>query len=330
MLSGEKVTSMRAAFYDRIGPAAEVLRVDDIDRPTPGPGEVLVRVAVSGVNPTDVKSRSGVTPRPIHGFQIPHQDGSGTIEMVGDGVDAARVGERVWLWMAAVGRWGTAAQCCIVPAEQAVPLQGAASDALGACLGVPAMTAHRCLFADGPLDGAAVLVAGGAGAVGHYAIELARRAGARVATTVSSDKKAELARAAGADLVVDYRRHDALEVLKDFSSVMDRIIEVNLPVNLDLDLALSGPSTSVVTYASTATDPTLPIRRCMGANVSFRFVLLYGVPRTDLLAAASDVAAAAGPGALSELPLQRFSLGEVVAAHEAVEAGAVGKVVIMP
>lgn len=321
---------MRAAFYDRIGPAADVLRVEEIDRPTPGPGEVLVRVAVSGVNPTDVKSRAGVTPRPIQGFQVPHQDGSGVIEVVGDGVEGGRVGERVWLWMAAVGRWGTAAQWCVVPAEQAVPLDGTASDSLGACLGVPAMTAHRCLFADGPLDGAAVLVAGGAGAVGHYAIELARRAGARVAATVSSDEKAELARAAGADLVVNYRRQDALEVLKDFSSVMDRIVEVNLPVNLDIDLALSGPSTTIVTYASTGTDPTLPIRRCMGANISFRFVLLYGVPRSSLLAAASDIAVAAGDGTLSELPLHRYSLDEIVAAHEAVEAGAVGKVVVVP
>ena len=144
------------------------------------------------------------------------------------------------------------------------------------------MTAQRCLFADGPLDGASVLVAGGAGAVGHYAIELARQAGARVATTVSGPEKAKLAAAAGAELVVNYRDADALDQLRDFSRVMDRIVEVNLPANLDLDLELAGPATTVVTYAATAADPTLPTRRCMTANVRFRFVLLYGVPRPDL------------------------------------------------
>lgn len=320
---------MQAAFYERIGPAREVLKLDEIEKPTPGAGEVLVRVAVSGVNPTDVKTRSGVTPRPINGFQVPHQDGSGTIEAVGAGVDAGRVGERVWMWMAAVGRWGTAAQWCVLPSEQATRLDEAGSDALGASLGVPAMTAHRCLFADGPLDGAAVLVAGGAGAVGHYAIELAKRAGARVAATVSSEQKAALARAAGADLVVDYRASDALDRLRDFSPRMDRIIEVNLPANLDLDLSLAGPSTSVVIYASTGTDPTLPIRRCMGANINLRFVLLYGVPRDALLAAASDIELAVSEGALSELPVHRYSLDDIVAAHEAVEDSTTGKVVVV-
>ena len=321
---------MRAAFYDRTGPASEVLQVDEIAKPEPRAGEVLVRVAISGLNPTDVKTRSGITPRPINGFQIPHQDGSGTIEAVGDGVDVKRVGERVWMWIAAVDRFGTAAQWCVQPAEQATHLDDTGSDALGACLGIPAMTAHRCLFADGPLDGAAVLVAGGAGAVGHYAIELAKRAGARVATTVSNDEKAGLAKAAGADLVVDYRRRDALDELKDFSPVMDRIVEVNLPANVDLDLALAGPSTTVVTYAATGTDPTLPIRRCMTANVSLRFVLLYGVPRPALLAAASDIGIAVSERALSELPIHRYTLDEIVAAHEAVEAATVGKVVVVP
>lgn len=321
---------MRAALYETTGTARAVLRVEDRERPEPGPGQVRVKVSLSALNPTDVKSRAGLTPRPIDGFQIPHQDGTGVIDAVGEGVSGERIGERVWLWMAAVGKWGTAAEWSVVPAEQAVPLPRSASDGLGACLGVPAMTAHRCLFADGPLDGAAVLVAGGAGAVGHFAIQLARRAGARVATTVSSPEKAEMARAAGAHLVVDYHDPEALSQLRDFSGVMDRIVEVNLPANLDLDLALSGPRTSIVTYASTGEDPALPVRRCMTANVSLRFILLYGVPRPALLTAARDVNDAVAAGDLSELPLKFFPLRDVVAAHEAVEAGAVGKVVVEP
>lgn len=304
--------------------------MEEVDTPQPGPGQVRVRVALSGVNPTDVKSRAGLTPRPIDGFQVTHQDGAGVIDAVGEGVPADRVGERVWVWMAAVGRYGTAAEWSVVPADQAWPLAGSASDGLGASLGVPAMTAHRCLFADGPVDGAAVLVAGGAGAVGHYAVELARRAGARVAATVSSPEKADLARAAGADLVVNYRDADALDQLRDFAPVMDRIVEVNLAANLDLDLNLAGPATTVVTYAATGDDPVLPVRRCMSSNATFRFMLLYGVPRPALLAAARDVTDAVAAGALSELPLLRFPLDDVVAAHEAVEASAVGKVVVDP
>jgi NADPH:quinone reductase len=194
---------MRAALYDRHGPAAEVLRVTDVDRPEPGPGQVRVRMHLSGVNPTDYNSRSGATPRPITEFQVPHHDGAGVIDAVGAGVDPSRVGQRVWTWLAAAGgRWGTAAQWSVLPARQAVPLPHGASDELGACLGVPAITAHRALFADGPVEGGNVLVAGGAGAVGHFAIELAKFHGARVVTTVSGPEKGELARQAGADLVV--------------------------------------------------------------------------------------------------------------------------------
>src|SRR5262245_3660644 len=172
---------MRAALYDRYGAASQVLRVADVETPEPGPGEVRVRIELSGVNPTDWKSRSGMTARPIDGFQIPHHDGAGVIDAAGDGVDPGRVGQRVWVWMAASGRkWGTAAQWTVVPEFAAVPLPDGVSAELGASLGVPALTAHRCLFADGPVSGKNVLVAGGAGAVGHFAIELAKRAGARV------------------------------------------------------------------------------------------------------------------------------------------------------
>src|SRR3954447_20072056 len=222
---------MRAARYQRTGPADEVIDVTDIDTPEPGPGEVRVRIAFSGVNPTDWKSRAGATSGLSGEFQIPNQDGSGVIDAVGEGVDPARVGERVWIYFAArQRRWGTAAEYSIVPAECAVPLPDNASFELGASIGIPAMTAHRCLFADGPIEDRTVLVAGGAGAVGRCAIEIARWAGAqRIVATVSSDEKAQIARDAGAHETVNYRADDALDQVKALAA--DRIVELSLGHN---------------------------------------------------------------------------------------------------
>jgi NADPH:quinone reductase len=324
-------SSMKAALYRRTGPAAEVLHVEEIERPQPGPGEVLVRVRASGVNPTDWKIRSGMTPRPIDGFQIPHLDGAGIIEAVGPGVDPGRAGERVWLVMAAAGRrWGTAAEWTAVPERQAVPLPDGASFELGASLGVPATTAHYCLFCDGPINGQTVLVAGGAGAVGHFAIELAKRAGARVITTVSSAEKGALAEKAGADLVVNYRTTDAAEQIHAFAPAVDRVIEVALGANLALDLALSRAGTTVVTYAAEVADPVLPVRACMTANVILRFVLLYGVPPAALERAAADITAALAAGDLTDVPVHKYPLDHIAAAHEAAEAGVVGKIIVTP
>ena len=320
---------VKAALYQSTGAARDVLRVADVDRPEPGPGEVRVRLRVSGINPTDWKSRSGATARPVDGFQIPHHDGAGEIDAVGAGVDSGRTGQRVWVWLAAAGRrWGTAAQWTVVPADQAVPLPDGASFDLGGSLGVPAITAHRCLFADGPMDGKIALVAGGAGAVGHFAIELAKHAGARVVTTVSSPQKAELASKAGADRVVNYRDADAADQVRSFADRVDRVVEVALGANLNTDLAVAGPATVIVTYASEASDPVLPIRACMTANVTLRFVLLYTIPRPALSRAAADITAALEAGALTELPVHRFALDDIAAAQEAVEAGAVGKVLL--
>ncbi len=321
---------MRAALYDRYGASSDVLRVEDIERPEPGPGEVLVKIEYSGVNPTDWKSRGGSTPRPIDGFQVPHHDGAGVIDAVGDGVDAGRVGERVWTFMAAAGRpWGTAAQWSLVPAARAVPLPDGISAELGASLGVPAITAHRCLFADGPVAGKTILVAGGAGAVGHFAIELAKFSGARVITTVSGAEKAELARKAGADLVVNYREPSASEEISSFGPV-DRVIEVALGTNLQLDLAVLCPGGAIVAYAAEPADPVLPVRACMTANVILRFVLLYGVPADALHRAANDITTALTSGALTELPMHKFDLDDIAAAHDAVQNGAVGKVLVAP
>lgn len=320
---------MKAALYRAYGTAADSLCVEDVEKPEPRAGEVRVRMQLSGVNPTDWKSRSGATPRPIDGFQVPHHDGAGIIDAVGPGVPAGRVGQRVWTWMAAAGScWGTAAQWSVLPARQAVPLPDHASAELGASLGVPAITAHRALFADGPVDGTSVLVAGGAGAVGHYAIELAKFFGARVAATVSGPAKAELARKAGADLVVNYRDQTAADQLREFAPQMDRIVELALGANLDLDLAVSGPGTHIVDYAAEATDPVLPVRRCMTANVTIRFILLYGIPAAAADQAVADISRAVAAGALTELPVTRFPLARVAEAHDAVEAGAVGKMLL--
>ena len=321
---------MKAAFYEHTGPARAVLQVAELDRPEPGPGQVRVRVAVSGINPTDVKARDGSVPRPIEGFQIPHHDGVGTIDAVGDGVKASRIGQRVWVWFAAAGsRFGTAAQWTIVPEQQAVALPDGVSDDLAASLGVPAMTAHRCLFADGPLDTTmTVLVSGGAGAVGHFAIQLARRAGAWVISTVSGEEKAKLACAAGAQEVVNYHNTGAAEQIRAATPRLDRIIEVALAANLAMDVALAGPDTTIVCYAAGPTDPTLPVRACMSANLTLRFVLLYGVPRPALLRATADLTAALADGALTALPTRHFPLAEIASAHEAVESGFTGKVVL--
>jgi NADPH:quinone reductase len=325
---------MKAALYERHGASQEVLRVEDVERPEPGPGQVRVRVEASGVNPTDWKSRSGATPRPIDSFQIPHQDGAGVIDAVGGGVDPGRIGQRVWLWLAAAGnRWGTAAQWTVVPEERAVPLPDGVSAELGASLGVPAMTAHRCLFADGPIEGKTVLVAGGAGAVGHFAIELAKWADARVISTVSGPQKAELAAKAGADLVVNYREPDAADQISSFAGAagVEHVVEVALGANLQLDLAVAAqPEARIVCYAAEADDPVLPVRACMNANIVLRFVLLYRFPPEALSQAARDITAALAEGALTELPVVKFPLDEIAAAHEAVERGTLGKVLVIP
>jgi NADPH2:quinone reductase len=241
------------------------------------------------------------------------------------------VGERVWLWLAAAGRrWGTAAEWTVVPDRQAVPLPDGAGFDLGASLGVPAMTAHYALFCDGPVTGQTVLVAGGAGAVGHFAIELAERAGARVIATVSSAEKAALAKKAGADLVVNYRAADAAEQIRAFAPAVDRVIEVALGANLALDLAVARAGTTIMTYAAEAADPVLPVRACMSGNITLKFMLVYTVPSAALDRAAADITAALAAGELTGLPVHKFPLADIVAAQEAAEAGAVGKVIVAP
>jgi NADPH2:quinone reductase len=311
---------MRAAVYRADG----VIGVEDVEDPAPGPGEVRVRVHVSGVNPTDWKARAAGSE-----FQVPNHDGAGVIESVGPGVDAARVGERVWIFFAAwQRRWGTAAEYCVVPADQAVAFDGAFE--LGASLGIPALTAYHCLFADGPITGQNALVQGGAGAVGHAAIELAKWAGARVVATVSSPEKAELARAAGADAVAHYNTDDYAQSMQSFlPHGADRIVEVNLRANLADDLGFAARHAVISSYAGGSDDIVpVPIRALMSPNIVLRFVLVYTIPRDALAAAVEGVSRALEVGALTTLPLHRFPLERAAEAHDAVQAGAVGKVLI--
>src|SRR4051794_8885537 len=339
-----RIGVMKAIIYRDNGDP-DVLQLVDRDVPTPGPGEVRVRVAVSGVNPTDWKTRSGAT-NPMRFPEVtPHLDGAGVIDAVGEGVEQSRIGQRVWLFMATAGRpTGTAAEFTVVPAQQAMPLPDEAGFDLGASLGVPALTAHRALTVaeDGPrrlrpgaLDGRAVLAAGGAGAVGHAAIQLARWAGATVITTISGPQKARLATAAGAHHVINYREGDpAAEIRAIAPDGVDIIAEVSLGANLALDLAVLRTRGTIATYANDGGKPVeLDVRQNMTLNTRFQFLVLYTVGAQALATAAEDVAAAVRDGALPVgeehgLPVVRFPLDRTADAHRAVENGTVGKVLV--
>jgi NADPH2:quinone reductase len=312
---------VRAAWYEQTGPAADVLQVGELPDPHPGAGEVRVRVALSGVNPTDWRSRT----RPDMPFPrvVPHQDGAGTIDAVGDGVDPARVGERVWIWDAAFGRpTGTAAEYTVVPAERAMRLPDDASFELGACLGIPARTAHRAVFADGVPE--SVLVTGGAGAVGFFAIQLAKRAGVTVFATVSSDEKAALARAAGADHVLNYRTDDVATAARG----VERVVEVAPAANLQSSLGALRPNGTWMTYAVDEPEFSVPAQQLLLRNISLRWMLVYTMPPEASAAALAFIQNALSERAMRPLPVIRFALDDVVAAHEAVESNAVGKVMV--
>ena len=336
---------MRAVVYSEAG-GSDTLRV--VERPIPEPesGEVRVAVAVSGVNPTDWKARRGGRDgRLPFGEIVPNHDGAGTIDAVGDGVDPSRLGERVWVWEATWQRSdGTAQEHVVLPAHQAVRLEDGVSFDVGASLGIPALTAHRCLtvsdagprrLAPGALSECTVLVAGGAGAVGHAAIQLARWAGARVVATVSNDEKATLARRAGADHVVNYRSTDAPDEIRGVSpDGLDVIVEVAPAANAALDRAVLARDGTVAVYATDGgNNLELGVWDLMRRNVRYQFVLVYTVPAKAKAEAVEDVSRAAGDGALpvgedAGLPLHRFPLERTADAHDAVEGGAVGKVVI--
>lgn len=335
---------MKAITYAQTGDTS-VLNLVDRDIPEPGRGEVRVKVVVSGVNPTDWKNRSGATGELAFDEVVPNQDGAGVLDAAGPGVEGLAVGDRVWIYLAQHERpTGTAQEYTVVPADRVVRLPENVSFDVGASLGVPAMTAHRALTVseDGPsrlhpgaLEGKTVLVAGGAGAVGHAAIQLATWSGATVVTTVSSPEKAELATAAGAHHVVNYTTGDPASDIRDIApNGVDLIVEVAPAQNAELDAAVVGPRASIAIYANNGGD-TLPldVRPNMVANARYQFILLYTVGDAALKAAEADVNSAAASGALevgrpAGLPLHRFPLADTAAAHAAVENGTTGKVLI--
>ncbi len=313
---------MLAAWYEENGRAAEVMKVGELPDPEPGPGEVRVRLHASAVNPSDVKARAGS--RPIRWPKlIPNSDGAGIIDKVGAGVEPRRVGERVWTFN---GQWdrafGTSAQYIALPSALAVALPPGLSWDEGACLGIPCMTAHRCLFADGPLAGKTVLVTGGAGVVAHYAIQLAKWAGATVVTTVSSDAKAAHARAAGADFVIDYKREDVVARIRALVGAVDRVADVDFGRNLPVTSQVLKPNGAIASYASVGEmEPKFPYRNLFQLNPTIRPVFVYTMPDAAKTQSHADIArwiAATKPVfAIAE----RYPLRDVVSAHLAVERG---------
>jgi NADPH:quinone reductase len=336
---------VKAIVYERTGPSS-VLALQDKPMTSPGPGQVRVRVVVSGVNPTDWKSRAGSgTGNKLKEPKVPNQDGAGVIDELGPGVTGLSIGDRVWLWdVAWGGNEGTAQEYVVLPAAQAVTLPDTESFDTGASLGIPALTAHRALTANqngptrlspGSLEGQVVLVTGGAGAVGHAAIQLARWAGATVITTVSGEEKGELARQAGAHCVINYRTADVAQTLYQAApGGVDTIVDVNAPANIGTDLEVLKPGGTISIYAAAPGESlAIPIRESMAKNVQYQFVLTYTVTDEQKKAAVASVTDALNARALRVgnehgLPLIRFPLEETAAAHDAVEQGSVGKVLI--
>jgi len=320
-----------AAWYERNGTARDVLRYGEQPDPVPGKGEVRVRLRASAVNPSDVKARGGSRPV-IPPRVIPNSDGAGEIDRVGPGVSKRRLRQRVWVYN---GQWqrpsGTSAQYIVLPAAQALPLPRKISYAEGACLGIPVMTAHRCLFADGPIDGMTALVTGGAGVVGHYAVQLARWAGARVIATVSSAEKAAHARKGGAHATIDYRRESVPERLHALTRGrgIDRVADVELGVNLPQYEKALRPAAMIASYAAAAAQDAVVPSRLRQRNVTLRMVFVYTMPDSAKRSAIADIARWLATGRPKFAIAARFPLGEIVAAHELVESGAkIGHVIL--
>jgi NADPH2:quinone reductase len=312
---------MRAAWYERQGPAPAVLRVGELPTPEPGPGEVRIAVRCSGINVGDVKKRQGwlgfgmAFPR-----VIPHSDGAGVIDAVGDGVDPARVGERVWCHGAQSYRpSGTAAEHVVVGQEQALPLPGDVSFERGACLGIPALTAHRAVFADGPVRGRTVLVAGAAGAVGSTAVELAAWAGARVLATVRSPADAEPVRRLGADEAIVLGDDAARDIRARAPAGVDRIVEVALDANAELDAAVAAPGAVIAAYASHDPAPRLPFWPLLFNNVTLRLLGSDDFPADARRQAVADIQSALAAGRLQPRIAARLPLDRIADAHELVE-----------
>ena len=322
---------MLAGWYEKHGPARAVMQVGEQPDPLPKKGEVRVRLHASAVNPSDVKARGGSRPV-IPPRVIPNSDGAGEIDRVGPGASKARLRQRVWVYN---GQWqrasGTSAQYICLPAGQAIPLPPKVSFAEGACLGIPVMTAHRCLFADGPIKGMTVLVAGGAGVVGHYAVQLARWAGARVIATVSSPEKAEHARKGGAHATINYRTENVAARLDESTKGqgVDRVVDVELGVNLPTYEKALRPSAMIATYAAAAAQDSVLPSRLRQRNVTIRMVFVYTMPDIAKEQAIDHIARWIARGKPQFAIAARFPLAEIAAAHETVESGTkIGHVIL--
>lgn len=326
--------TMQAAYYERTGPARDVLRIGELPLTEPGAGEVRVRLRWSGVNPSDVKSRAGLRSSVLP-FErvVPHSDGMGVVDAVGAGVDPLRIGQRVWVWNAAWCRaYGTAAQFVVLPQRQAVVLGDGVPDDAAACFGIPALTALHAMLTDGGVAGKQVLVAGGAGAVGHYAVQFARLLGAaQVITTVSSAAKAEQALAAGADTVIDYKTEDVAARVRQATQArgVDRIVEVDIAANALLDLELLRPGGEAVVYGSGAGQFQLPFFPLISKGLGLRFFIVYNLDDDDRARAETMLTRFLARDALQHQVAVRLPLAQIAEAHELVEqGGAVGNVVL--
>jgi NADPH2:quinone reductase len=324
---------MRAATYTELGPAAEVLRIGEVDTPEPGAGELRVKIHTSGVNPSDWKARlrgrGGAIPFPQI---IPHSDGAGVVDAVGEGADEARLGQRVWVMN---GQWkrpfGTAAEFITLPEKYVIALPDVADVAEAACFGIPFLTAQRAVTFDGDVAGQTILVAGGAGAVGHHAIQIAKYKGARVLTTVSSPEKADYALAAGADEAINYRTEDVaarVEELTDGRGA-DRIIELNLSANAPLYGRILAPGGTVIVYGTDEPTANIPAQDFIVRGAALKWFIVYELADAERDAGVADLNRMLADGALTTTIAARFPLDDIAAAHEMVEAAKhIGNVVL--
>lgn len=325
---------MQAAFYERTGPASEVLRIDELPTPVPDVGEVRVKVSWSGVNPSDVKSRAGNRSKPLpFPLIIPHSDGAGVIDQVGSDVPSTRIGERVWTWNAAWMRpFGTAAQYVVLPADQAVPLPANVDFAIGACLGIPALTAYHAVTVDDGVANKNILVAGGAGAVGHYAIQLAKIKGAKqVIATVSGPEKAALAREAGADIILNYRTDDLRSAIQDVTAGqgVERIVEVDFAANVNTDIAVLRPNGEVIVYGSGAPEISVPFSPAIRKGIHMNFFIVYSLDSDVRERAIADLSKLLEGNRLIHNIAARLPLTQIAEAHELVEEGRVNGNVVL-
>jgi NADPH2:quinone reductase len=317
---------VKAVWYERTGAAPDVLNFGEMPTPMAGPGEVRVRLQASGVNPADAGRRAGSYRAMEFPRVVPNSDGAGIVDQVGDGVTRLRVGQRVWLFNGQRnGRaFGTAAEYISLAEHLVTPLPDNVSFAAGATLGIPCMTAWCCLFGDGPIAGQTVLVTGGAGAVGHYAVQLAKGGGARVIATVSSPVKAEQSRLAGADLVIDYKTEDVIAKTLAFTGQrgVDRVVDVDFGGNIATTLKLIAMNSTIAIYATSGNrNPVIPMRELMEKCIALRALVLFALPPPLLAAAQADISKWLAAGTRIHNIAARFALSETTQAHLAVEKG---------